>query len=157
VVIKVQFPNLASDTRGDLAAFGIISRQVALVFPQVDLAWLLPEFESNMNQEMDFDREADNIERVTAMFQPPSPTGQTGPPPGKKKDDPATDAAAAAAAATGTACGLFAGRIAVPKVYRAVSSKGVLVMEWIDGHRVNDMDAHAACGFEPEEVMDLGW
>ena len=47
-------------------------------------------------------------------------------------------------------------KIAVPKIYREVTSRRVLTMEWIDGIKLTNIDAVKKLGIDPNEMVEIG-
>ena len=47
-------------------------------------------------------------------------------------------------------------KIAVPKIYRAATSRRVLTMEWIDGIKLTNIDAVKNLGIDPNEMIEIG-
>ncbi|WP_413389453.1 ABC1 kinase family protein [Prochlorococcus marinus] len=47
-------------------------------------------------------------------------------------------------------------KIAVPKIYRKVTSRRVLTMEWIDGTKLTNIDAVKNLGIDPNEMVEIG-
>lgn len=102
VAVKVQYPGLARQVRGDLWTMKFVTAAVGILFPEYQYSWLLPEFEKVAKEELDFLNEACNSIRTKKLFS-------------NEKD------------------------VYVPEVYLDISTERVLVMEWIEGARVNDI------------------
>mgnify|MGYP001248987907 CR=1 FL=1 len=47
-------------------------------------------------------------------------------------------------------------RIAVPSIYREVTSRRVLTMEWIDGVKLTNLDAVRELGIDPDDMVEVG-
>lgn len=47
-------------------------------------------------------------------------------------------------------------RVLIPRVYREMSNDRVLTMEWVDGARVDDLQAYAARDSDPRTVAEIG-
>lgn len=47
-------------------------------------------------------------------------------------------------------------RIAVPAIYRELTSRRVLTMEWMEGIKLTRLDAVQAMGVDPEELVEIG-
>ena len=47
-------------------------------------------------------------------------------------------------------------RIAVPSIYRDVTSRRVLTMEWIDGVKLTNLDAVRELGIDPDDMVEVG-
>lgn len=50
--VKVQYPDIQDMYRGDIATISILTRGLALFFPQFTFTWILPEFQSAMEMEL---------------------------------------------------------------------------------------------------------
>ncbi len=46
--------------------------------------------------------------------------------------------------------------IAVPKIYKAITSRRVLAMEWIDGTKLTNLEDVKKLGINPDEMIDIG-
>ena len=47
-------------------------------------------------------------------------------------------------------------KIAVPKIYKKITSRRVLTMEWIDGTKLTNLDDVKNLGIDPDEMIDIG-
>ncbi|MDC3073451.1 AarF/ABC1/UbiB kinase family protein, partial [Prochlorococcus sp. AH-716-O13] len=47
-------------------------------------------------------------------------------------------------------------KIAVPKIYKEITSRRVLTMEWIDGTKLTNLDGVKKLGIDPDEMIDIG-
>ncbi len=47
-------------------------------------------------------------------------------------------------------------KIAVPKIYKEISSRRVLTMEWIDGTKLTNLEDVKKLGIDPDEMIDIG-
>ncbi len=47
-------------------------------------------------------------------------------------------------------------KIAVPKIYRELTSRRVLTMEWIEGTKLTNLDDVKKLGIDPDEMIDIG-
>lgn len=68
VAVKVQYPQLPSQIEADMRTMRLLAQATALIFPEHEYNWLLPEFESSMRKELDFLREAANASRTRHHF-----------------------------------------------------------------------------------------
>ncbi|GBG32169.1 ABC1 family protein MCP2-like [Hondaea fermentalgiana] len=68
VAVKVQYPYLREQTRGDLATLRMLTDFVGYWFPDFSYSWLTPAFADNMTLELDFIQEGRNSERLGQMF-----------------------------------------------------------------------------------------
>ena len=46
--------------------------------------------------------------------------------------------------------------IAVPKIYKTLTSRRVLAMEWIDGTKLTNLDDVKKLGINPDDMIDIG-
>ena len=65
---KLQYDGLERQVKGDVFTVEVLASLVPRVFPALDLLWIVPEFHSNMEHEMDFRLEACNANRTAAWF-----------------------------------------------------------------------------------------
>ncbi|KAJ3060707.1 hypothetical protein HDU98_003366, partial [Podochytrium sp. JEL0797] len=68
VAIKLQHPHLQADAPIDTALCMYVVRAIKRVFPEFELAWLADEMAVSLPQELDFDREALNLNTVRRNF-----------------------------------------------------------------------------------------
>ena len=47
-------------------------------------------------------------------------------------------------------------KIAVPKIYKAITSRRVLTMEWIDGTKLTNLKDVRKLGIDPDEMIEIG-
>ena len=47
-------------------------------------------------------------------------------------------------------------KIAVPKIYKNITSRRVLTMEWIDGTKLTNLEDVKKLGIDPDEMIDIG-
>ncbi len=47
-------------------------------------------------------------------------------------------------------------KIAVPKIYKEITSRRVLTMEWIDGTKLTNLEGVKQLGIDPDEMIDIG-
>ena len=116
VAVKIQYPEIGSLVRHDLANLHVLFRAVGFVERDLDVMPLFKELQENVPRELDFTREADAAERVGGFF--------------TARDD-----------------------VRVPGVHRALSSRRVLVMERIEGIKIDDAEAIRRAGIEADAVM----
>ncbi len=115
VAVKVQYPWLESQTRGDLATLRLITRVIGFLFPEFSYTWLTPEFENNMTLELDFIQEGRNAERLSRMLQ-------------------------------------YRSDVYVPKIKWGLSTKRMLLMEFVHGCKVTDVEWMSDKGIHPLDV-----
>ncbi len=47
-------------------------------------------------------------------------------------------------------------KIAVPKIYKEITSRRVLTMEWIEGKKLTNLEEVKKLGIDPDEMIDIG-
>ena len=47
-------------------------------------------------------------------------------------------------------------KIAVPKIYKSITSRRVLTMEWIEGTKLTNLEDVKNLGIDPDEMIDIG-
>lgn len=68
VAVKVQYPGLQRQMHGDLWTMRTLLRVVGKAFPAFEFSWMLPEFEKNLIDELDFRKEANNAAEIAALL-----------------------------------------------------------------------------------------
>ena len=123
VAVKVQRPGIGEIIESDLQILQSMAERVETVFPEIRIynpAGMVEDFAQQIVKELDFTRDARNMDRMTRNFH-----GETG--------------------------------IRFPKVYWDFSSSHVLVMEFIDGVRIDDPEALVSMGLDPHEIGVRGF
>jgi predicted unusual protein kinase regulating ubiquinone biosynthesis (AarF/ABC1/UbiB family) len=115
VAVKVQYPEIESLVRSDLANLRMLFRAVGVFERDFDLMPLLDELGEYLPRELDFQNEARNAETVAAFF--------------AGRDD-----------------------VIVPRIHHALTTRRVLVMEYMPGIKITDVDALRAAGVDPNRV-----
>ncbi len=115
VAVKVQYAEIATLARVDLASLRLFARLAGRIAGEFDLVSLVDELAELVALELDFAREADSTERVAAAL----------------AGDPT---------------------VRVPRVYREHSTPKLLVLEYLEGTRVADLEALRERGFDLAEV-----
>lgn len=118
VVIKIQRPNIEKIVQTDLAALNVVARWIQRYRPigrRADVPALMREFAKTLEEELDYQSEADNAERLAEMF--------------------ATDE-----------------HIYIPAVYREHSTRRVIVLEYVQGYNIADVDGLRRAGIDTHEV-----
>lgn len=128
VAVKLQRPGLAET----LALDSTIMRSIALALRRMvrlrsDFVGIVDELVGRTFDEMDYRLEAASIRRFHNTY----------------------------AGGEGDAGGL-AGLVRAPLVLDELSTSAVLVMEWIDGTRLTDLDAMLAMGIKPSVLLERG-
>ena len=118
VAVKVQRPHIEQLVRMDLSTLRFVIWVVTRFVNTgdfIDLMGFYREFRRTVLEEIDYEREATNLNRFREMFQ----------------DDPT---------------------IYIPRVYEQYVAPHVLVLEWIDGIKINDYQALDALNIDRLEV-----
>ena len=68
VALKVQHPELISQSKGDFLVVYYSCKLAEMAFPGVKVMWIYKDFYKNMNQEIDFETELNNIKKAKAIF-----------------------------------------------------------------------------------------
>ncbi|XP_017772588.1 PREDICTED: uncharacterized aarF domain-containing protein kinase 1 [Nicrophorus vespilloides] len=68
VAVKVQHPYVQGNSRVDMKTMEILVKVVSWVFPEFKFQWLVDETKKNIPQELDFELEGRNAEKVARMF-----------------------------------------------------------------------------------------
>lgn len=66
VAVKIQHAGLSDSLDADVAVVRALVRLAGSLFPSFQMDWLVQEIDQSMRQELDFLREADNLERCAA-------------------------------------------------------------------------------------------
>lgn len=115
VAVKVQYPEIASQMRGDLANLRALFRAVGWLERNLDLLPLIDELGAQMPRELDFENEGRNAEAIAAQLAHRS-------------------------------------EIAIPTIVWEHTRRRVLVMEYMEGIKVNDVRALRRAGVDPTWV-----
>lgn len=116
VAVKVQYPEVASLVKSDLANLRMLFRAVGVIERNVDIMPLIDELATYVPLELDFVNEADNAENAAKQFE--------------NRDD-----------------------VRVPRIHRELTTRRMLVMEFIDGVKISDVDQLRAAGVDVQKVM----
>jgi predicted unusual protein kinase regulating ubiquinone biosynthesis (AarF/ABC1/UbiB family) len=116
VAVKVQYPEIGSLVRSDLANLRTLFRAVGLIERELDLMPLIEELGTYVPRELDFVNEAHCAESVARFF------------------DDRPD-------------------VHVPRVHWELTTRRVLVMEFVEGIKVNDLPALRAAGIDTNALM----
>src|SRR5262249_35120685 len=68
VAVKVQYPEIASLVRADLASLRLLFRTVSFLERDFDLMPLVEELQQSVPRELDFENEGRNAERIASFF-----------------------------------------------------------------------------------------
>ena len=128
VAVKLQRPGLAAAVALDATILRAMARVARTLLPlRSDVVGIVDELVGRIFDEMDYVAEAASAERFAAAY--------------------AVDGGAGAG---------LAGLIRAPRIVPELSTRAVLVMEWIDGARLTDVDALFASGLTPKDALDRG-
>ena len=122
VVIKIRRPGLQKQVTTDLEILAELSELVEKHLPALAVIRprsLVAEFSRGLNAELDFSREAANLERFGRFY-------------------------------AGNA------KVKVPRLYRAFSGEDILVMERVEGLKLNEAEALMAAGYDPRALAAFG-
>lgn len=68
VAVKIQYPGLEALVQGDLTSIRFLSQMLRWVFPFFDMEWVVDQFRSNLQKELNFNLEAQSARRTAAFF-----------------------------------------------------------------------------------------
>lgn len=123
VALKVQRPGISEIIETDIQILQSMAERIETVFPEVRVynpVGMVEDFAQQIVKELDFTRDARNIDRMTRNF----------------RDEPG---------------------IRFPKIFWEFSSANVLVMDYIEGVRIDDPEAIREMGFDPHEIGVKGF
>lgn len=69
VAVKVQHPYVQGNSRVDLKTMEVLVKIMSWVFPEFKFQWLVDETKKNIPQELNFEQEGHNAEKVAKMFE----------------------------------------------------------------------------------------
>lgn len=115
VAVKVQYPEIADQVRGDLSNLRALFRAVGWLERDLDLLPIMNELATQMPRELDFESEARNAEAIAAQLR-------------------------------------HRGDVVVPSIIWEHTRRRVLVMEYMEGIKINDLRALRAAGVDPAWV-----
>jgi predicted unusual protein kinase regulating ubiquinone biosynthesis (AarF/ABC1/UbiB family) len=118
VAVKVQYPEIETLVRSDLANVRMLFRAVGLLESDFDLMPLVDELAAHVPRELNFVNEGHNAEAIGRQF--------------RQRED-----------------------VGVPRIHWELTTRRVLVMEYIDGIKITDLPALRAAGLEPAQVSRL--
>ena len=113
VAVKVQYPDIGDQVRGDLANLRMLFRALGYLEPDFDLLPIVDELGAQIPRELDFENEGRNAEAIAALLAHRSDVG-------------------------------------TPEIIWEYTRRRVLVMEFLDGIKITDLDGLRAAGVEPE-------
>jgi predicted unusual protein kinase regulating ubiquinone biosynthesis (AarF/ABC1/UbiB family) len=115
VAVKVQYPEIAEQVRGDLANLRALFRAVGWLERDLDLLPIMDELGAQMPRELDFEAEGRNAEAVAKRL-------------------------------------AHRPEIVIPEIVWEHTRRRVLVMEYVDGIKITDVEALRAAGVDPSWV-----
>ncbi|CAI5991283.1 unnamed protein product [Closterium sp. NIES-65] len=65
---QVQYPRLEEQVATDIYTMGFLSRAVKWIFPNYQFSWIVPQFQENLQQQLDFEKEGRNAELTAENF-----------------------------------------------------------------------------------------
>lgn len=123
VAVKIQRPGIGEIIETDLAILKSMAERIETIFPETRVynpSGMVEDFAHQIIKELDYTREARNVERMTRNF----------------RDVPG---------------------IRFPKIYWEFTSPHLLVMEFIDGVRIDNPEAITQLGLDPHEIGVRGF
>lgn len=118
VAVKIQYPEIESLIRGDLANLRFLFRAVGWVERDFDLMPLIDELADCVPRELDFVSEGRSAQTVAEFF--------------KDRDD-----------------------IGVPEVYWPFTTRRILVMDFVDGIKISDVDRLREEGIDTRRIAQI--
>jgi predicted unusual protein kinase regulating ubiquinone biosynthesis (AarF/ABC1/UbiB family) len=115
VAVKVQYPEIAGQVRGDLANLRALFRAVGWLERDLDLLPIMDELGAQMPRELDFENEGRNAEAIGARL-------------------------------------AHRPEIKIPTIVWEHTRRRVLVMEFVEGIKINDVRALQKAGVDPQWV-----
>ncbi|MGI9433027.1 MAG: ABC1 kinase family protein [Myxococcota bacterium] len=113
VAVKVQYPDIAEQVRGDLANLRTLFRALGYLEPDFDLLPIIDELGGQVPRELDFENEGRNAEAIGALL--------------SHRSD-----------------------VATPEIIWEHTRRRVLVMEYLEGVKITDLEGLRAAGVDPE-------
>ncbi|GFR41974.1 hypothetical protein Agub_g2774, partial [Astrephomene gubernaculifera] len=132
VAVKIQYPGLAASVSADLAVMRLLAGAAGALFPAIRLGWLQEELRGKLAGEMDFRNEVRNAARFRAVLADCDSAGGGG--------------------GGGSGGGRPGARVAVPSFHEELCGPKVLVMEWVEGCKITDVEALQRQGINPRLV-----
>lgn len=68
VAVKVQHPYVQGNAKVDMKTMEVLVKIMSYVFPEFKFQWLVDETKKNIPQELNFEQEGHNAEKVANMF-----------------------------------------------------------------------------------------
>jgi len=130
VAVKVQRPRLQEQVALDAVVLSMLAKRYAGKYGiQSDAALLVDELVGRIFLELDYKREANNLDRFRKLYDTRETHG-TNTPPG--------------------------GTVHVPKVFYQHSTRKVITMEWMDGIKLTDQEGVRRLGLDTQKLVETG-
>lgn len=123
VAVKIQRPGISEVIETDVTILKSLAERIETVFPETRIynpSGMVDDFAHQIVKELDYTREARNVERMTRNF----------------RDEPG---------------------IRFPKIYWEYTSPHMMVMEFIEGVRIDNPEAITELGLDPHEIGVRGF
>ena len=123
VAVKIQRPGIGEIIETDVTILKSLAERIETVFPETRIynpSGMVDDFAHQIVKELDYTREARNVERMTRNF----------------RDEPG---------------------IKFPKIYWEYTSPYMMVMEFIEGVRIDNPEAITELGLDPHEIGVRGF
>ncbi len=123
VAVKIQRPGIGEIIETDVTILKSLAERIETVFPETRIynpSGMVDDFAHQIVKELDYTREARNVERMTRNF----------------RDEPG---------------------IRFPKIYWEYTSPHMMVMEFIEGVRIDNPEAITELGLDPHEIGVRGF
>jgi ubiquinone biosynthesis protein len=123
VALKIQRPGIGEIIDTDITILQSMAERIETVFPETRIynpTGMVDDFSHQIVKELDFTREARNVERMARNF----------------RDEPG---------------------IRFPRIYWEFTSPHIMVMEFVEGVRIDNPEAITALGYDPHEIGVRGF
>ena len=148
VAVKVQRPNLHETIALDAIILRSLARTVGSVFSvRSDLAGVMDELVGRIFEEIDFTREAASMSTFYDTYDSRAI---------EQSRSEKTNSATMSTGGGGGGGGTAGVAITVPRVHTALCTRRVLVMEWMAGVKLTDLDALQVMGVDRRLLLDSG-
>lgn len=69
VAVKVQHPYVQGNAKVDMKTMEVLVKIMSYVFPEFKFQWLVDETKKNIPQELNFEQEGHNAEKIAKLFE----------------------------------------------------------------------------------------